>query len=327
MNKTNQLLEFLEGTLASRSQRGLLRTLQFDEPKPPSSSETVDFSSNDYLGLSRSKILAKKISEEYTKFIKHSRTFVGSTGSRLLSGDSHLATDIEAWIANFHEAESSLLFNSGFDANSSLLSCLPPPNSVVLYDELVHNSCHDGIRNSRAQKKVSWKHNDLQDLENYLQNYIDLIKIIVIESVYSMDGHTSPLPQICDLADKYNAQVIVDEAHGTGFYGDRGQGLCQYLRQHNRVFARVHTFGKALGCHGAAVIGPKTLKSFLVNYARPLIYSTSLPVHSLISIQCAYELMSRQAQVKQRRLRTLIERFRSKCKESNICILDSKSPI
>lgn len=222
-------------------------------------------------------------------------------------------------LARFHDAESALLFNSGFDLNLGLYASMPQPGDIVVFDELVHSSIHEGLRLSRA-RSVAFRHNDAGDLRRQLNMAIaerDTARpsggkpsiIIAVESVYSMDGDCAPLAEFCDAADEVGAAVVVDEAHGTGVFGREGRGWVAELGLEHRVFCRVHTFGKALGVHGAAVLGPQVLREYLINYARPLIYSTSLPTHSLVSVRCAYALMQREATQRQRQLQRLLAAF------------------
>ncbi|MBZ5855905.1 aminotransferase class I/II-fold pyridoxal phosphate-dependent enzyme [Flavihumibacter profundi] len=236
----------------------------------------VDFCSNDYLGLSRGGQLLPDL------HLAH-----GSTGSRLLSGNSLAAEELETEIARFHEAEAALIFNSGYDANLGLLSAVPQKGDHIFYDQLSHASIRDGIRLSFAQS-FSFRHNDLQDLEKKLQLVGGGEKFIVTEAVFSMDGDFSPLAEISDLCDRYNAHLIVDEAHSIGVIGDRGEGLAQSINVHQKCFARIYTYGKAAGAHGAAVVGSQQLHDYLVNFSRPFIFTTALPPIALYAIRQAY---------------------------------------
>jgi 8-amino-7-oxononanoate synthase len=248
-------------------------------------SGALDFCSNDYLGFAHDPVLQKKIQLEFDNELKIS----GSTGSRLLSGNSAYAESLEQMIADFHQADAALLTNSGFDANYGLLSALPYKGDTIIYDELVHASIHDGLRMSKADS-TRFGHNNLVELDEKLSAAKGL-KYVVVESVYSMDGDFAPLEAIARLCEKYEAGLIVDEAHATGIFGKNGAGCVQALNLQGRCLARVHTFGKALGAHGAVILGSEDLKSFLVNYCRPFIFSTALPRHTLAAIQCAYQFL------------------------------------
>jgi len=222
----------------------------------------------------------------------HPLSLNGAAGSRLLSGNIQYAEDLEQQIAIYHQSEAGLLFNSGYDANLGLLSSLAQRGDTVILDELVHASIIDGARLSYANR-YSFRHNDLESLETKLK----LSKgncYVVVESVYSMDGDVSPLVEILSLTEKYNAALIVDEAHAVGLYP---KGLVCELGLQHRIFARVITFGKALGSHGAIVLGSNNLRKYLINFARSFIYTTAAPFHQLAAIKMAYQLLenSREA--------------------------------
>ncbi|TSD67078.1 pyridoxal phosphate-dependent aminotransferase family protein [Inquilinus sp. KBS0705] len=248
----------------------------------------VDFCSNDYLGFARSAALKSAIAHELESHPQH---LTGATGSRLLSGNSAYAEDLETNVAAYHNAEAGLLFNSGYDANLGLLSSLPQKGDTILCDELIHASLIDGARLSHATR-LKFKHNNLSSLEAKLT----LAKgtcYVVVESVYSMDGDTPPLAAILQLTQRYNALLIVDEAHAVGIYP---KGLAVHLGLEQHIFARVVTFGKALGSHGAVVLGSALLKNYLVNFARSFIYSTAAPFHQLAAIKSTYALLYRSAE-------------------------------
>jgi 8-amino-7-oxononanoate synthase len=218
---------------------------------------------------------------------------LGSTGSRLLTGNLEYAQILEKHLAIWHKRPAALLVNSGYDANLSVLSCLTL-NSQVIMDALCHNSLQMGVRLSRGARVRNFRHNNVDDLENILTSRdANLPSLIVIESVYSMDGDMAPLNQIFDIALKYKACVIVDEAHALGVFGANGMGLLAELglESHPSLLCSVHTFGKAAGCHGAVICSSQPVKDFLFNYGRPIIYSTALPLHSLVTIGCSYESM------------------------------------
>ncbi|WP_295671127.1 pyridoxal phosphate-dependent aminotransferase family protein [uncultured Mucilaginibacter sp.] len=291
---------FIKKKLDERRIAGNLRFL-----KPQNS--LVDFCSNDYLGFARSPVLKNKIEQEIKNNEKPSN---GSTGSRLLSGNSDYALALEGYIASLHQSKASLLFNSGYDANLGLFSSLPQRGDTIITDELIHASIIDGARLSYANR-YTFKHNDLQALEDKLSQAKGNC-YVAIESVYSMDGDTSPIAEILNLADKYNAHLIVDEAHAVGLYG---LGIIDGSLK-DRVFAKVVTFGKGLGCHGAVVLGSTLLKEYLVNFARSFIYTTAAPLHQLASVKMAYRLLldsSDQAEI----LRQNILHFKKNIKHNN----------
>ena len=244
--------------------------------------DLVDFCSNDYLGFAR----CENIKNNILSFAKKNTPSNGSTGSRLISGNSAYTESLETHIAQFHHAPAALLFNSGYDANMGLLGCLASRHDTIIYDQLAHASMREGIRLSRAQS-FGFEHNNLLDLEQKLQRAKGQ-KIIAIESVYSMDGDLAPLAEIVELAQKHEAAIIVDEAHGLGVIGQKGEGLVAHLGLEKEIFARVYTYGKAMGAHGATVVGSDILRQYLINYARSFIFTTALAPHSLYTIEAAY---------------------------------------
>ncbi|HKP31839.1 MAG TPA: aminotransferase class I/II-fold pyridoxal phosphate-dependent enzyme, partial [Chitinophagaceae bacterium] len=216
--------------------------------------------------------------------------------------------EAESIVAAFHQSESALIYNSGYDANVGLLSCIPQRGDTIVYDQLSHASIRDGIRISFAES-FSFNHNDPESLEQRLKQSSGNI-FVVTESVFSMDGDLAPLLDLCALCSKYSANLIVDEAHATGVIGERGEGLVQQLQLQDQVFARIHTFGKALGTHGAAVLGSKTLKEYLINFSRPFIYSTALPETTTDHIIQSYKLFPRMIE-ERKKLNNLISIFQS----------------
>jgi 8-amino-7-oxononanoate synthase len=247
----------------------------------------IDFCSNDYLGLSRSAWVRQR-ADLLSKNLQ-----IGSTGSRLLTGQNQLFIEIEDYLATTYQAEAALLFNSGFDANTGLLSTVIRPGDVVLFDEAVHASIHQGIDLSGAEK-YAFRHNDITHLEELLiNNESNGVVWIVAESYYSMDGDQAPLQQLEKLSRQYNAHLIIDEAHALGCFGKDGRGLCMEDEIRKSIFARVITFGKGMGYHGAAVLCSQMVKEYLINFCKPFIYTTALPPHSLSMIQAAHEFTAR----------------------------------
>ncbi|HTM97160.1 MAG TPA: 8-amino-7-oxononanoate synthase [Pedobacter sp.] len=271
--------QFLKQKLNERKEKNRLRELTY-------SKSPIDFCSNDYLGLAQSNELNKLIETELTQFTNLKN---GATGSRLLSGNHPYTEETEHFIAEFHGTPAALLFNSGYDANIGLLSSIPQRGDTIISDELIHASLIDGARLSYADR-FRFKHNDTKDLEQKLKNAKGIC-YVVVESIYSMDGDKAPLVEICKLCDQYQANLIVDEAHAIGIFGDKGKGLVQELALQDKVFAIVVTFGKALGTHGAAILGSNELRNYLINFARSFIYTTALPIHQIIAIRCAYKLL------------------------------------
>lgn len=249
----------------------------------------------------------------------------GSTGSRLISGNSALFTTTEASIAAFHHAEASLIYNSGYDANLGLLSSVPQKGDLVITDELIHASLIDGVRLSFASH-YKFKHNNTEHLKQLLERHRSAYKeiYVVVESVYSMDGDRAPLPEIAVLCENYSARLIVDEAHAIGVFGDKGRGVCNELGLEQACFARVYTYGKAMGCHGAAVCGSAELKDFLINFSRSFIYTTAMPEHSLQLITTAYQLLSEEKY--QHQLRSVITYFKASI-NTQLPFLESNSAI
>ena len=300
--------KFLQSKLQQRKEENALRSLHLPRHK-------IDFCSNDYLGIATNKLI------HIEGNVKH-----GSGGSRLLSGNYELIEDTEKFIAGFHEAEAGLIFNSGYDANTGLLSAVPQKSDFILYDKLSHASLRDGARLSMAQS-FSFIHNSIEDLERRLSSIPQVLgtKIFVVtESVFSMDGDSAPLSEISKLCERFNALLIVDEAHATAVVGERGTGLIQQLKLQHRCFARIHTFGKGVGTHGAIVLGSDILKEYLINFARSFIYTTALPESSIAATRAAYQIFPGM-NTERNHLNTLISYFQSIT--SPFQILKSNTPI
>lgn len=254
----------------------------------------IDFTSNDYLGFARNETLFR---QTHDYLIEKNALANGATGSRLLSGNHDLYTITEGYIAQFHEVESALIFNSGYDANVGFFSSVPQRQDIILFDELCHASIRDGIQLSYA-KSYKFGHNDFDELELLLQKFASPANEVYVatESIFSMDGDAPQLESLVMLSDKYHCRLVIDEAHALGVFGENGNGLVQQLGVQDRIFARIMTFGKALGCHGAAVLGSNQLKNYLINFARSFIYTTALPPHSVATIQTAYHYLQTQTE-------------------------------
>ncbi|KAF8501250.1 pyridoxal phosphate-dependent transferase [Gautieria morchelliformis] len=284
----------LKKALKSREERTILRRL------PTGTGSLIDFCSNDYLSLASNSHLRTRFLNELSKHEK----ILGSGGSRLLTDiPGHEA--LETRLASFFNAPAALLFNSGFDANAGFFAAVPQAGDVILYDEYIHASVHDGMRSSRARDSAwSFKHNSLASLEHLLGAVIEdraSVRVgensvfVAVESLYSMDGDFAPLREIVSLLDRVlpyrNHHLVVDEAHTTGLYGENGRGIVSMLGLETRVTARLHTFGKALAGSGAVILTSPLIRDYLVNYARPFIYTTALNHASVIGIGCSFDML------------------------------------
>lgn len=297
----------LQAKLEERKQNNALRSLGLP-------SDLIDFSSNDYLGFARNKHIS-----EAAKGLLTERNIQqnGATGSRLISGNYELYNQVEVQLARDHKAATALLFNSGYDANIGFFSAVPQRGDVVFYDEFIHASIRDGIAMGLA-KSYKFKHKHLDDLKVLINRVLAASTplnqqevghhpetersrslqpenrsevYIVTESVFSMDGDTPDLQSLADFCASNHYHLVVDEAHATGVFGSDGQGLVYELGLQNKVFAQIITFGKAMGCHGAAILGSALLKTYVINFARSFIYTTGLPPHSVATISAAYHTL------------------------------------
>jgi 8-amino-7-oxononanoate synthase len=292
----------LKKRLSERDSSGLFRKLG-------SANGLIDFTSNDYFGLASSASLFREIE---TVILTRGTFLNGSTGSRLLSGNTGYAEEVEDMLARIFQAEKALIFNSGYAANLGVLSAVPQRNDTIFYDASCHASIKDGARLSLA-KHHPFRHNDLDDLEAKLKRQVGHT-FVVAESVYSMEGDFCPLAEMVQLTEKYDATLVLDEAHSTGVFGPGGAGLAVAHGLAARVGIRIYTFGKAMGVHGACVVGSALLQQFIVNFSRPFIYTTALPLHSLASIESAFRFLGNNIQL-QEILRGRIDHFVALAKE------------
>ncbi|WP_297791652.1 aminotransferase class I/II-fold pyridoxal phosphate-dependent enzyme [uncultured Eudoraea sp.] len=282
------LPEKLQKKLIERRRINALRSL-------PEVNGGTDFASNDYLGIGHSRTVfdnAIRILSEKEISIN------GASGSRLLTGNSSLYNEVEELIRKFHKVDSALVFNSGYDANIGLFSSVPQRDDIILYDEYIHASIRDGIAMSKA-RNFKYRHNDLDDLLSRIKRVRQTGDIgtteqiyIATESVFSMDGDAPDLKAMASICQEFNLNLIVDEAHAIGLFGKNGLGNVQEQDLEENIFARTITFGKALGCHGAAILGGSDLKKYLINYARSFIYTTGMSPHNLATIMAAYQFMT-----------------------------------
>ena len=294
----------LHQRLQQRRNEQSLRILSKDTP-------VIDFCSNDYLGIAR---------ESFPERNSH-----GATGSRLLSGNRRQTETTEQQLAEFHGFSNGLLFSTGYSANLGLLACLGERGDRIILDDYAHASLMDGARLSFA-KRCHFTHNSLASLETQLAQSCRGQTMVVVESIYSMDGDRAPLQDIADLCRTHDAALIVDEAHAIGVTGHHGRGLVAENRLQSRVLACIYTFGKALGCHGALICGNDTLRDYLINFCRPFIYSTAPPSATVTVQKMAHDLMVK-ADDRRRQLNRLIDFFRHRIAETSLQMLDSTSPI
>lgn len=292
----------LQKGLRALEERGLRRNL--------AEIRGVNFCSNDYLGLAEHPVLRKSLAASIS-----SASRIGGTGSRLLSGQTEEWRELEEQFAGFAGTEAALFFSTGYAANMGLLAGLVGEDDVIFSDALNHASLIDGMRLSGA-RKVIYPHLDLQVLESALRQDAGAPwrRVIVTESVFSMDGDLAPLEKMAELGEKYGAALIVDEAHATGVHGPAGRGLSAKANIVGRLLAIIHTCGKALGSAGAFVCGPAVLKEHLVNHARTFIFSTALPPYFARHIGTALNVataMDEERRELLRRAARLVEHLRA----------------
>lgn len=271
--------QHLEQILAQKMQNKALRSLK-------NLKGLSDFTSNDYLGFSNCQKLHEDIQKAAELITQN-----GAGGSRLLSGNLALMQNIESNLATFFNAPAALFFSSGYLANVGIYNALALKNDTIFYDELSHASTLDGIKLSKANA-VSFLHNNLHDLNKQLAATKNGNKFISIEAVYSMDGDLAPLTDIVSIAQQHNAQIIIDEAHATGTIGAFGKGLTCHLQLEKHVLARIHTFGKALGTHGAVIVGSTTLQQYLINFCRTFIFTTAPAPVQFIAADLACKMLA-----------------------------------
>lgn len=279
------LEQWLTEKLTARKEIDLYRSL-------PPERELLDFTSNDYLGLARSEELYNTIREATGRTKRN-----GSTGSRLLSGNSFAVDALEQKLAATFRSKAALLFNSGYSANLAVLSAIPLKDDTIIYDELAHASIKDGARLSLA-KKFSFRHNDLADLERKIQRATGRI-YVAVESIYSMDGDECPLAELVQLSEQYDFTIVLDEAHTTGVRGPSGAGVAVEKNLQEKIGIRLYTFGKAMGVCGACVAGSENLIHYLINYARPFVYTTAPSPYTVASIACAFDYLAANMDLQQ----------------------------
>ncbi len=281
--------DFLSARLNERKEQNLLRQLHLP-------ADNIDFCSNDYLGIIRNRLLRNRPTGLHT----------GSGGTRTLSGNYRLIESTEEKIAAFHNAEAALIFSSGYDANLGVLASVPQKGDTLLFDELSHPSVKDGAKITAAQAST-FAHNDLNDLKTQLQQSTGNI-FVFTEAVFDADGSKAPLEKMVRLCNEFHAHLIVNESHSIGLFGEKGEGLVYELGLEEVVFARIHGFGNACGCHGAVVMGSEQLKHYLLNFCNQLMHSTTLSEQTVATIWESYKILPQLWQ-ERTHLNTIIQTF------------------
>ncbi|MFM7085237.1 MAG: 8-amino-7-oxononanoate synthase [Hyphomicrobium sp.] len=273
----------------------------------------IDFSSNDYLGLSTSTELSDAILEALERGVP-----IGAGGSRLLRGNKPEHECLEAEAAGFFGAESCLFMGGGFAANTAIFSCLPQRGDLILYDELIHASSREGIKMGNAEG-ISVLHNNLDAFETNILKWRKKGHKgqvwIALETIYSMEGDTAPLESFNNLAQRYDAMLVLDEAHATGIFGPKGQGLGHTLEGLPHVIS-LHTCGKALGVMGALILAPRHFRDFLINRAKPFIYATAPSPLIAAAVRVALKIVSEKKELRTalfERIKHFRKEFKNRC--------------
>jgi glycine C-acetyltransferase len=317
---TEQLNELRAKGVAPR-----LRVLE-GEQKPVSifdGKEVINLASNNYLGLTTHKAL-RKASLDAVK-----RYGVGAGAVRTIAGTLKIHMELEEQIAHFKNVEACVVFQSGFTANAGTVSAILGKEDLIVSDELNHASIIDGARLSKATIKV-FKHKDVKDCERILQEHADFPgkKLIITDGVFSMDGDIAPLPELCDLAEKYNCIMMVDDAHSSGVLGRNGRGTVDHFDCHGRVHIQVGTLSKAIGTMGGYVCGSRDLIDFLYLRARPFLFSTSHPPATVAACQAAFTLLdSPEGEKLVKKLWANTKMFKRELKKRGFQFKASETPI
>lgn len=279
----------MEGALPDRIARRLTKLRRKNRFRELAPSQGIDLTSNDYLGLADHPRIRQAIISALEEGVP-----LGSGGSRLLRGNTPWHMQLESRLAQFKQAEAALIFNSGFEANVGVLSTLCRPGDLVFADELVHASMIDGLRQSKVDYKL-FPHNDMETLNQLLKKFTSTrARFILVESLYSMDADRAPLPQLAEFANTHQAHLIVDEAHATGIFGERGSGLLEEANLVKAPLVTVHTCGKAWGSFGAFVSCSQMVKDYLINHCRPFIFTTALPPILLIQWLAVLDVLEQE---------------------------------
>ena len=325
---TRQPLAYLHEQLEELKAKGLyfrLRVLE-SEQKPVASfdgQEVINLSSNNYLGLTTHRAL-RRAALEATR-----RWGVGAGAVRTIAGTMKIHMELEEQIARFKNTEACVVFQSGFTANAGTVAAILGKDDLIISDELNHASIIDGCRLSKATIKV-FKHRDLNDCERVCQETANWPgrKLLITDGVFSMDGEIAPLPQLCDLAEKYNCIMMVDDAHASGVLGRGGRGTVDHLGCHGRVDIQVGTLSKAIGAMGGYVCGSRDLIEWLYHRGRPFLFSTSHPPSVTATCQAAFGLLdSPEGEKLIKKLWANTKFFKKRLKESGFSTGASETPI
>ncbi len=279
-----------------------------------------DFSSNDYLGLASDPLIAERVRAALG-------APAGAPSSRLLRGNTAEHVQLESRLAEFKGTEAALLFPSGYQANLAVISALVTPRDRVITDRLNHASIIDALKLARP-RKVIVPHLDVTAIEGALMEpHANGRTFLITESLFSMDGDIAPLDRYADLAETYDASLIVDDAHATGLYGKRGSGLAEHFAIERRALAIMSTFGKALGLHGAFVAGSRVFIDFLVNKARPFVFSTAPAPILVAAWEGSLDALAAGGDTKRRTVMSRADQLRARLREAGLDVGGSVGPI
>jgi glycine C-acetyltransferase len=321
-------MEYLDDALEDLKAKHLYFRLKIleGEQKPIAvfdGKEVINLSSNNYLGLTTHPKLRRAAVEATRKY------GVGSGAVRTIAGTMKMHMDLEEQIARFKKAEACVVFQSGFAANAGTVSAILGKDDLIVSDELNHASIIDGCRLSKATIKV-FKHKDIADCERVLKETASWAgkKLLITDGVFSMDGHIANLPALCNLAEKYNCIMMVDDAHASGVLGNRGRGTIDHFGCHGRVDIQVGTLSKAIGSIGGYICGSRDLIDFLCQRGRPFLFSTSHPPSVTATCQAAFELLDSEAGERLiKRLWSNTKFFKRKLKKLGFDTGKSETPI
>ena len=328
----------LKEELNELEKNDLLRTV--DDLRFISSTKAIDndgneflvFGTNNYLGLTHHPYVIKAAKEA-------SEYGTGSTGSRLTTGASYEARELESNISEFKNVESALIFNTGYMTNLGVIYALTKENDVIFSDQLNHASIIDGTRISKAKVRV-YKHKDTNDLEKKINEEIKVNEnenksnfFIISDGVFSMDGDIAPLPELVEIADKYNCTLIIDEAHATGVIGKNGKGTVEYYKDKtgidltDSVDLQIGTLSKALASEGGFVCGKQVYIDYLINKSRPFIFSTALSPATIASANAALNLLKENSEEYLNNLNSNTSLMRELLTNAGLNIVDGETPI